>query len=67
MKAASTHLDFAWQFPEQAAHVAIELESALKQALPHIGGMVHNPVWEANHSHQKMRVTITVEIVEDFS
>jgi hypothetical protein len=63
---ATSHIDFTWQTPESSDDVLFSLEQALLQAIPHIGGMNVNPAWEAKYSHQKMRVTLTVEIIEDF-
>jgi hypothetical protein len=63
----TTHIDFAWQTKESTEEVAHALEASLSQALPHVGGMLPDTEWESRYSHQKMRVTMIVEILEEFA
>ena len=59
-------IDFSWQSPASAREVAFSLEQSLTAAIPHIGGNNVDLAWEATHQHQKMRVRIVVELVEEF-
>lgn len=62
---ASTHIDGCWQTSDDANAIAFEVESAIVSSLAQIGGHPYDEEWMSKYWHQKVRITVSVEILED--